>query len=225
MTYLRMNEVTFDTPKLSDRYERISNAQFRTGLALIEMMKIKEGDAILDVGCGTGRLALKVWEKVAPSGKIVGLDPSPHRIRIAKGKLSGMPSANIQFAVGVGEDLNGLSDDSFDAVYFSSVFHWIGDKEKALIEARRVLKPGGKVGMTMPSIDAPSTFRMMTTEILSRPPYAEHARGKHEASMPITIAELKTLLVEAGFCDLAVEIKEEKEVPPVGKSFRCVLRS
>jgi len=211
MSSAGMSDVTLDSLELSDRYDRISNAQYKLGLSLIEKMGAKEGDATLDVGCGTGRLALSVWEMVSPSGRVVGLDPSPHRVQIANGKLSGRPNANLEFAVGVGEDLGNLSDDSFDAVYFSSVLHWINDKKKALIEAKRVLKPGGKIGITMPSIDVSSTFRVMTMEILSRPPYAELIKGKREASMTITSAELKALLIETGFSDLILEIKEERK--------------
>ena len=55
-----MSSVDGDSPRLAAYYDKVSDYQFELGLALIDMMKIKTGDSVLDVGCGTGRLALQV---------------------------------------------------------------------------------------------------------------------------------------------------------------------
>jgi ubiquinone/menaquinone biosynthesis C-methylase UbiE len=54
----------------------------------------------------------------------------------------------VRFEVGRGEDLSAFEDESFDAVCMSSVLHWLADKAKALAEVRRVLRPGGQLGVT-----------------------------------------------------------------------------
>ncbi|MGD0817774.1 MAG: methyltransferase domain-containing protein [Methanomassiliicoccales archaeon] len=206
-----MSDVTLDTPELAHNYDRISEAQFLLGRSLIEKMGVKEGEAWLDIGCGTGRLTLKVSEMVGPSGSVVGLDPSPHRIKIANEKLSNHQYTNVKFMVGVGEDLGVFPEATFDGAYFSSVFHWFLEKEKALAEAYRVLKPGGWIGITMPAPDGLSkVIRTATLKVISRPPYADHVKGSSRRSMLITRERLELLFGQTQFIDLEVEVKERR---------------
>jgi len=58
---------------------------------------------MLDVGCGTGRLTLFAADIVGHSGGIIGLDPSPHRIKIAQEKQSEGRFPNVKFMIGAGE--------------------------------------------------------------------------------------------------------------------------
>jgi len=206
-----MGDVTYDTPELADHYDKISNAQFRLGRLLIEKMGVKEGDVILDVGCGTGRLALSVLKIVGPSGKVIGLDPISNRILVANKKVSDHNYPNLHFMIGVGEDLGAFSEATFDEVYFSSVFHWIPEKEKALGEAYRVLKSGGKIGISMPSPDGFSAvLGRIISDILSRPPYAGHVKKIPTTSHLISKSKLELLLTQSQFIDLVAEVKEMK---------------
>ncbi len=81
-----MSGVMWDAPELAERYDRMSDSQFQSGCILVDRMNVKKNDVALDVGCGTGRLALHVSGIVGPSGRVVGIDPSPHRVRIADRK-------------------------------------------------------------------------------------------------------------------------------------------
>jgi ubiquinone/menaquinone biosynthesis C-methylase UbiE len=204
-----MSDVTLDTPELAHHYDFISDAQFISGLSLVGRMGVKEGDMVLDVGCGTGRLAIEVATMVGPSGFVTGIDPSPHRVKIAREKLS--HHSNIEFKVGKGEDLGAFSGDAFDNLYYSSVFHWIADKENALAEAYRVLKPGGRIGITMPSPDGISRLlRAIILRIIAGPPYADHVRDMKSKSVLITQEYLSALITRAGFTDLDVEVREKR---------------
>jgi ubiquinone/menaquinone biosynthesis C-methylase UbiE len=194
-----MSSVKWDAPELAERYDRISDLQFESGRKLAEMMGIKEGDTVLDVGCGTGRLALHISKVVGPSGGVIGIDPSPHRVRVAESKLKGLEHDNLRFAIGQGEDLISLSSGAFDHVYYSSVFHWIGDKPAALAEARRVLKPGGTIGMTTVDKSHPLEMRKVMERIFSAPPYAGHVKYEDEFNMLVGRDELNTLLEDTGF--------------------------
>jgi arsenite methyltransferase len=132
-----------DSHRLAEVYDRLSDSQFDGGKRLVERIDVQVGDRVLDVGCGTGRLARWIAERVGPAGSVVGIDPLVERIAIARSRADG-----ISFEVGRAEDLSAFASESFDAVCMSAVIHWVSDKPKALAEVRRVLRPGGRLGVT-----------------------------------------------------------------------------
>lgn len=200
-----MSNIEYDGPELAERYDRVSDSQFERGLLLIEKMGVKSGDAALDVGCGTGRMALHVSKLVGPAGRVVGIDPSPYRINVAAAKLNGHTPQNVRFEVGRGEALDKLTCGPFDYVYMCSVFHWIDDKPAALRGAYRLLKPGGMLGMTTADREEPSTMRGITNTVLSRPPFTGQVDLSRDASKPVTPKELESLLVAAGFAQIDIK--------------------
>ena len=137
-----MTSLAHDSPELAQKYDRLSDSQLAGGKRLVERLSLKAGDRVLDVGCGTGRLARWIAEIVGPSG-VVGVDPLIDRVDVARAA-----APRLSFAVGQAEDLGAFEAESFDAVSMSAVFHWVRDKPKALAEARRVLRPGGRLGLT-----------------------------------------------------------------------------
>jgi arsenite methyltransferase len=189
-----MTSFVHDSPELAEAYDRLSDSQFAGGKRLVDRMGVKAGDRVLDVGCGTGRLARWI-AGVAGPGAVVGIDPLPDRVKVARANSPG-----ITFEVGTAEDLSAFADQSFDAVCMSAVFHWVGDKPKALRETRRVLKTGGRLGLTTP----PKELRGAgTTAQLVGPLLAEkytrklNPDGFGVARAGCTITELVTLIVEA----------------------------
>lgn len=138
--------LTLDKKHLAKIYDEKVDSNYTDGCILIEKLEIKSGDSVLDVGCGTGRLARHVLDIIGRSGHFIGIDPMAERIKIAKEKNI-YPNAFYQ--IGVAEELGFVPDNSLDIVYLNWVFHWVLDKEKALQEINRVLKPGGKVGIAL----------------------------------------------------------------------------
>jgi ubiquinone/menaquinone biosynthesis C-methylase UbiE len=109
---------------------------------LISQANIKPGQHILDVGCGTGTLAL-LLKRQYPDVEVVGLDPDPKALRRAKTKVR-RAAVSVQLDQGFADGLR-YERESFDRVLSSFMFHHLAghDREKTLTEVRRVLKPGG----------------------------------------------------------------------------------
>ena len=193
-----------DTKRLSASYDRVSHAQFGLGLELARLMGIAEGESAVDVGCGTGRLTFEVGKIVGPSGTVRGLDPSPHRIELARTKMQEC-QCRSELWVGEAGDLRRIPDASVDHVYYASVFHWIDNKADALTEAYRVLRPGGKIGIVTIALDAPFTFTDVLLAVLLRPKYRSLARhgGTKKVSRPV----MRDLLQLAGFTDLQIDVR------------------
>jgi arsenite methyltransferase len=105
---------------------------------------LNPGDAVLDLGCGAGVDSLVAARLVGPGGRVVGLDVTPAMLERARGNQAQLGLANLTFQVGDAEALP-FPDGNFDAVISNGVFNLTLDKEKALKEAHRVLKPGGRL--------------------------------------------------------------------------------
>lgn len=126
-------------------YHKVSNFQFEDALKLLEFLSPQANDSILDIGCGTGRLA-EVFSQVTCNGegKVLGIDPDEERIRIAMGKDI-PPAANLRFMVGSDQT---FPEDQYDIIVATDVIHWIKGKEEMFKRIYDNLKPGGKFGFT-----------------------------------------------------------------------------
>lgn len=109
---------------------------------LIEQAALQPGFRVLDIGCGTGSLTL-LLKRLHPEVAVVGLDPDPKALAIAKRKAERAGLA-IQFDQGFSDPLS-YPTASFDRVFSSLMFHHLNPDEKraTLREVRRVLAPGG----------------------------------------------------------------------------------
>jgi ubiquinone/menaquinone biosynthesis C-methylase UbiE len=110
---------------------------------LIRLAAPASGETVLDVGCGTGTLAIAIDAKVAP-GQVHGIDASPQMIAVANQKVA-KANLDIDFQVALIETIP-FPDDAFDLVTSSLMLHHLPDdlKRSGLAEIRRVLKPDGR---------------------------------------------------------------------------------
>jgi ubiquinone/menaquinone biosynthesis C-methylase UbiE len=183
-----------DSRQLAETYDRLSDSQFEGGKRLFERLGLGEGAQVLDIGCGTGRLARWMAERLGPNSRVVGVDPLAERVGIARSH-----GGAVRFEVGQAEDLGAFEDASFDAVSMASVFHWISDKPKALAEVRRVLVPGGRLGVTTfpQELSDVGTVASVLRPLFGQAPYAGRidlsglpfARGGH------TTTDLVSLII------------------------------
>ena len=111
---------------------------------LLDLARLKAGETVLDVGCGTGTLAIAAKRRVGPTGVVYGIDPSPEMIAraVKKARKAGV---NVAFKNAVAEELP-FGDSHFDAVLSTLMLHHLprAAREAAAREMRRVLKAGGR---------------------------------------------------------------------------------
>ena len=104
---------------------------------------LKPGQHVLDLGTGTGSVALRAAEAVAPNGRIMALDISPDMLAIARQRAASA-EANITFIEGRAEAIPADAA-SIDAVLASLSLMYVIDREAAAREIARVLRPGGRL--------------------------------------------------------------------------------
>jgi len=200
-----MHRMTADAPETTDsaiRWGGIHGARWYDVFArlltfgrdkairekLVELAAPAPGENVLDVGCGTGTLAIAIRPRVG-TGEVHGIDASPEMIEVAKEKLA-KGDSGVDFRVALIEAIP-FPDASFDLVTSSLMLHHLPDdlKAKGLLEIRRVLKSGGR----FMAVDFAAHSHSPVGHVLA---IFGHSRGE---SM---VLKLTPILEDAGFSEV-----------------------
>ena len=166
---------------------------------LVDQADLEPGHRILDIGCGTGTLAILI-KRLHPKAEIVGLDPDPKALARARRKAE-RARVQVEFTRGFSDDLP-FPDASFDRQLSSFMFHHLSSDVKlaTLRETRRVLQPGG----TLHLLDFGGSQRRsdgLLARLLHRD---DHIRDNLEGRIP-------ALMRDAGLAD-PVELAHRKTI-------------
>ena len=105
---------------------------------------IKQGNNVLDLGCGAGLDSLIAAKKTGDRGRVFGLDFSPSMIAKAKASAEEMKISNLEFKVNDAEEIS-LLDKSIDIAMVNGIFNLNKDRNRIFDELSRILKKGGTV--------------------------------------------------------------------------------
>jgi len=130
-------------------YEKYGSAIFESlASPLLEMPQLRPGDKVLDVACGVGIPSLAAAKLIVPGGSLVGVGLAPGMVDLARIRVQRLGLRNVSFQEAAAEDLP-FPNESFDAVLCHLGLIHFTDRTKALSEMRRVLKPGGRVALSV----------------------------------------------------------------------------
>ena len=141
--------------------KRSRNLEEEIGLA-----GIKEGDSILDLGCGPGFNTIPAAQKVGNRGKVFALDISPKAIETIEKKMKEHKLTNIRTILSDGD--TGLKSGSIDLVYLHNTLPLIKNKKKVLNEIYRVLKVNGRLSYMSRGLSRIASENSMTDEEVKR---------------------------------------------------------
>lgn len=105
---------------------------------------IQPGEHVVDIGCGAGIDSLIAADMVAPGGHVVGVDMTPQMLQKARQAAAETPLDTVEFRRGYGEALP-VPDNWADVIISNGVLNLMPDKQVALEEMNRILKPGGRL--------------------------------------------------------------------------------
>lgn len=162
----RRVRATFDLASVG--YDRSPLRFFRTGAErLVEFAHVNPGDVVLDVGTGTGWSALAAAASTGPGGRVIGVDLSGGMLSKARHKAERAGFRNTRFRIGDAMDLP-YPAHSFDVVLGAQMLWFMPNPLHALKEWRRVLRPGGRLGISSQGKAAFQPMMKMYWDLLGR---------------------------------------------------------
>ena len=172
---------------------------------LIEHGHLREGDRVLDVGCGTGIVARSAAAHVREEGTVVGLDVNEGMLQVAAAAATEL-GPTIEWRQGDATDLP-FPDESFDVIFSQQALQFVEDPAAALREMHRVLAPNGRIAISVLRSLAFNPGYDELAEALERHAGADAGMMMRSPFRGYTRDELRTLAEDAGFREPVVTIE------------------
>jgi len=164
----------------------------------IALASLKPGETVVDLGSGGGFDCFLAANKVGKNGKVIGVDMTPDMISKARKSAQDTNIDNVEFRLGEIEHLP-VADNSADIIISNCVINLSPDKQSVYKDAFRALKPGGRLAIS----------DILATQEL--PAEVKNDLTLHSACVggAATVESTVTMLKQAGFRDIIIDIKEE----------------
>ncbi|MGO9217346.1 MAG: GNAT family N-acetyltransferase [Streptosporangiaceae bacterium] len=166
----------------------------------VAVAELHPGETVLDLGSGGGIDVLLSARRVSPGGTAYGLDGSPDMIALARQNAARAGVINAQFLHGHIEDIP-LPDEHVDVVISNCVINLSADKPRVLAEAFRVLRPGGRLGIS----------DVIADDGLDPARRAEAEQRTGCTSGTLTAGEYRSLLLASGFTSIDITATHDAE--------------
>jgi trans-aconitate 2-methyltransferase len=195
----------------SDVYHRLSGPQVSWGKKVLSRLRLRGDEAVLDAGCGTGRLTAELLDAL-PRGRVVGVDLSQNMLRSAREHLAHFkPRANLVPNLVpnlVLCDLLRLPFEAcFEGIVSTAAFHWVLDHDRLFANLRRALVPGGWLEAQCGGGPNVVSLRKRADELAATPKFAPFFAGFREPWLFQDAEGAAQTLLRAGFVEVETSIE------------------
>lgn len=180
------------------KYAEVSRHQTEWGESLLAGIQLKGNEAVLDLGCGDGRLTEQLASLVF-NGKVTGIDASSGMIECARRRRRN----NLQF---IQMNINDLDfHNEFDIIFSNAALHWIKDHRKLLKNIINALKDNGRIFWNFAAKGNCANFFEVIRAIIKKPEYSPFFTDFQWPWYMPSVDEYKDLLNNSVFSEIIVD--------------------
>jgi trans-aconitate 2-methyltransferase len=177
-----------------DRYNQFKAERSAPFEDLLQLIKIRPGLKVIDLGCGTGELTSRLASKL-PGSRVLGIDSSPDMLT----KTQAFKGSNLDFQLREIQEIEG----DWDLIFSNAAIQWIDDHHTLVPRLFSHLGPGGQLVIQLPSNHNHPAHRMII-ETASEQPFERALNGWLRHVPVLSVEEYAELLFAAGGQDLIV---------------------
>lgn len=169
-------------------YHKFQKERFEPFKDLIDLIRLRDGLTVLDLGCGTGELTNMVSE-LLPDSQVIGIDSSPEMLE----KASQKKHRRLSFELCPIEKASG----KWDLVFSNAAIQWVGNHRELLPRLVSLLKPGGQIAVQLPANHTHPT-QTLIAEVAGEEPFKTALNSWQREFSVLLLTEYAELLYESG---------------------------
>lgn len=176
------------------QYHQFQKDRFAPFEDLFQLIKVREGLRVVDLGCGTGELTRKLADRL-PSSDVLGVDSSAEMLQRARE----LKRDGLRFQQGSVQEVEG----NWDLVFSHAAIHWIDDHRALVPRLLSLVSPNGQLAVQLPSNHTHPTHKLII-EIAAEEPFRSALKGWNRTSPVLEINEYAELLHANGAREITV---------------------
>lgn len=193
-------------------YDRISGTMEALGLEVLSRLELEGDEAVLDAGCGSGRITQALIERL-PRGQVIAVNQSASMVNAAKQRLG--ETADIRVVNLLELDL----EQPVDAIISTATFHWIVNHDLLFRRLHNALRPGCQLVAQCGGEGNITILRGKVAPLLDAEPYAEHFRGWQPPWNYAGAEQTHERLLSAGFASAECWLQPAPREPEHPREF------
>jgi trans-aconitate 2-methyltransferase len=205
----------------AEAYDSLSDPQYAWGEGVLNRLDLHGDEAVLDAGCGTGRLTALLIERL-PHGRVIAVDKSEAMLAKARLNLAAYGDRITHLRA----DLTALElEQPVAAVFSTATFHWILDHDRLFRALARALVPGGNLEAQCGGGPNLGRLRDRVADLIENEPYATYFRAWHEPWLFSDPRQAAFQLESVGFVDVQTSLEPAPTRFDSASSFRLFLKN
>jgi SAM-dependent methyltransferase len=185
-------------------YHRLSSPQFSWGQTILDRLRLRGDETVIDAGCGSGRLTAEILERL-PEGRVIAVDRSQNMLAEARQHLEPRFAGRVSYLCADLQEI--ASPEPVDIVFSTATLHWVLDHDRLFPRLFDLLRPGGRLVAQCGGHGNLERLRTRAARLFEADPFAAYFAGAPEPwSFPddkSTAARLRA----SGFTDIETSLE------------------